>query len=64
MATNGERGGSERRSRRSTRIGIIVLIALVILAVAIVWGVQNWSDDDNAFGPSEIALASRDYRAA
>jgi hypothetical protein len=50
MATNGP-PGDNRRKRRSTRMGILLIVALVIIVIAVVWGVQSWSDDDMQ-GPS------------
>ena len=43
--------GDTRRKKRSTRMGILLIVALVIIVIAVVWGVQRWSDDDMQ-GPS------------
>ena len=40
-----------RERRLSTRLGIALLIALAIMVVAIVWGVERWSESDME-GPS------------
>ena len=37
--------GSERRARRSTRIGIAVIIALAVIVIALVWALTG--DDEN-----------------
>ena len=50
MAIDGSTGDT-RRKKRSTRMGILLIVALVIIVIAVVWGVQRWSDDDMQ-GPS------------
>ena len=66
MSGNGN-SGSERREKRSTRLGIALLIAIAVLIIAVVWGVQNWDDDSD--GPSvhleaPVALMSNTWFAA
>lgn len=56
---------SEKRAKRSTRIGIAVIIGLAILTLAIVWGVERW-DENGGTGPlvyAPIELASASYMA-
>jgi hypothetical protein len=50
MATNGNTG-DKKRKKRSTRMGIMMIVALIIIGIAVVWGVQRWSEDDMQ-GPS------------
>lgn len=66
--STGDNPGSERRSRRSTRMGIALIIALALIVIAIVWGIQRW-DDEDMDGPSVstapgIALVSPPVPAA
>lgn len=42
---------SERRARRSTRIGIAVIIALAVIVIALVWAFTR-DDDDEPDAPS------------
>jgi hypothetical protein len=60
MTTN-ENTGDQTRKKRSTRMGIMLIIGLVILGIAIVWGVQRWSDEDMqgpaVSVPSPVVLA-------
>ncbi|CAN5292387.1 hypothetical protein BH23CHL1_BH23CHL1_21400 [soil metagenome] len=52
MSTNGQGQRSERRARRSTRVGIFTLILLAVIVVAVVWGISRWAAGDDATGPS------------
>jgi hypothetical protein len=44
--STGESPGSGRRSRRSTRMGIALLVALALIVIAVVWGIQRWNDEE------------------
>lgn len=37
---------SEKRARRSTRIGIAVLIAIAVIVIALVWALQREDEPD------------------
>ena len=44
--------GSEKRAKRSTRLGIALLIALALIVIALIWAFQ---DDDEPDAPSVYA---------
>jgi hypothetical protein len=54
MSRGGEPTGSRGRSRRSTIMGIALLIALVLIVIAVVWGIQRWTEED-LDGPAVVA---------
>jgi ABC-type transporter Mla subunit MlaD len=52
MSTDREEARSEKRARRSTRVGILTLVLLAVIGAAVVWGIYRWTEDDDVTGPS------------